>query len=72
VSGKVLTDQPAMEKSLKKKRPNYNVEVNIAAEPDWDSVAVDIEDEYFYGEMYSRYMEKAKYTVSKDGKCKVI
>lgn len=63
---------PAMEKSLKKKRPNYNVEAKIAAEPDWDNVAVDIEDEYFYGEMYARYIEKVKYTISKDGQCKLI
>lgn len=63
---------PAMEKSVKKKRPNYNVEAKIADEPDWDNVAVDFEDEYFYGEMYASYTEKAKYTMSNDGRCKVI
>ena len=63
---------PAMEKSLRKKRPNYNVDATTATEPDWNNVAIDVKDEYFYGEMYAVYKVTEKYRMSKDGRCKVI
>jgi len=63
---------PAMIAAMKKKKPNYDVDAKTAAEPDWTKVAVDSEEEYFYGEMYASRKEKTKYKMSEDGKCEVI
>ncbi len=63
---------PAMEKSLNRRRKKYDVDAPLADEPDWSAIAIDREEEYFYGEKYAVYKQKSKYSISKDGRCDLI
>jgi len=60
-----------MEKSIKKKWTDYNVDAELAPEPKWALIAVDSEEEYFAAEKYAKYERNNKYVVSQDGRCKV-
>jgi hypothetical protein len=58
-----------MEKQLQHDRPGYDVDVALSPEPDWNTLAVLHEEEYFSGEQYALYKQTARYKLSADGRC---
>lgn len=61
-----------MEQDMKKRRRAYDLAAPTAAEPDWSTVAIKREEEYFQGEKYARVTDSARYRIANDGTCALV
>lgn len=61
-----------MEQDMKKRRRAYDLAAPTAAEPDWSTVAIKREEEYFQGEKYARIIDSARYRIANDGTCALV
>ena len=61
-----------MEQDMKKRRRGYDLAAPTAAEPDWSTVAIKREEEYFQGEKYARITDSARYRIANDGTCALV
>lgn len=63
---------PVIAASLKKDRPDYDVDVPLAEIKKWSQYGIQFEEEYFYQDMYAIYKTSNKYKVSEDGRCSIL
>lgn len=72
----IKRSQPAiyeqMLRDMRRSRPAYDPNRAVAPEPDWTTVAVEEQDEYFAQTKYALYQRSAKYDVSEDGACALV
>lgn len=61
-----------MEQDMKKRRRAYDLAAPTAAEPDWSTVAIKREEEYFQGEKYARITDSTRYRIANDGTCALV
>jgi len=63
---------PTLEKRIRKRSSNYNLDAALAPVPKWDQIALEEESEYFNGDHYALYKNKMDYKLSTDGRCSII
>lgn len=61
---------PIVLAGLKRDRPGYNVDAPLSKEPDWQKMLVEIEEEYFQGDRYAKYITTSDYKLIDDGTCR--
>lgn len=58
-----------LQATLKQDRPGYNVEAPLSKEPDWGKMMLEIEEEYFQGDQYAKYITSTGHELIDDGTC---
>lgn len=61
---------PIVLAALKRDRPGYNVDAPLTKEPDWQKMLVEIEEEYFQGDRYAKYITTSDHKLIDDGTCR--